>query len=437
MLNVVIISSQNNHIKLDDNIHVSYVKEFSGILDIDQIDTLIIDITKKQDIYNSLTRIRQSKEHFLLPVYTIEAFDSDLSDGIFQDESLEQAKAILELCNELKNIKTDWQSRLLYFLYTRPNLHLKPIKDLNHSEYFYHELVEVFSEKQQMHTSDFLNSLCEDQVLSKTQLIQTLFVCNKCSDAHVFFSDHCPNCNSFEIEYCDFVHCYSCGNISPEKEYIYQNSLKCPNCFTMLRHISVDYDIPLENYQCRQCEHQFDEPNVISTCMSCGNKSPTEKLSKKYVYEYELTDFGKKYIYENQSATLKIFDKINYVNPTIFYNQVAWLLKMAKRDSCFQFSLIYFKIRIDLSSERVIQIARILKKALRDTDILTRVDERIIWVILPNTDKEGAMLTIDRIKTQLLEQTRHNKKFYLLHSSDLNLKIEIEKLVEQYNKGLE
>ena len=136
-------------------------------------------------------------------------------------------------------------------------------------------------------------------------------------------------------------------------------------------------------------------------------------------YNYTLTDNAKSYIHLNTGYNLEVFDDINYIKPDSFYNMLEWNCKMQSRDPAFEASLIKITISNDIETSEIDKLATSVKELLRSTDLLTKISNKHIWLMLPNTCIDGGKIVLDKlsnIEVSTKENVKHglffsNKKF--------------------------
>lgn len=371
--------------------------------------TVILPHTTSETLYAQITQIRQSDQLFITPVFTDSLTEiNEYSDGnIQQADSVQQkAKQIASLAAQLKVDAKDWRSKLLQYLYTRPDAALSAYRSWDNENYYYYPLINVFSGADE-DNSLWLDDLVMQNTLERKQLKDKLFTCPYCSSAHLKFTDRCPNCQSINIQMESFLHCFSCGEMGPQQEFVKKNRLVCPNCSTQLKHIGDEYDRPLESGTCLDCHNNHIDSILDVSCMLCNKEYPTDKLHKRSIYDLSLTTEARQQIPSGTTAkTLQVFDQINYVIPEFFYATLDWLIAMQRRYEDQTFSIIGIKISKDNAnlSTMVQRLAQQVRKTLRLTDLLTRVHETTLWIILPKTDKQGLDIVNSRILPEDLDQ---------------------------------
>ena len=196
-----------------------------------------------------------------------------------------------------------------------------------------------------------------------------------------------------------FFHCYFCGNIAPEEEFFSGEELVCGQCKSRLKHIGNDYDKPLESYQCKSCNAESLDSKVIVSCVDCGQKSGTDELVKLKFHNYVLTEKSSLYIQTNIDYAMSVFDKINYVSPEFFRVFLEWSSSMQLRNKEYAFSILKITISNFVNISTINSLAKNLKEVLRSTDILTRVSTSYIWVMLPNTNKDGSSVVLKKLRS--------------------------------------
>lgn len=377
------------------------------------VDTFVTESLDQDKFVALLKKIRSSTYTYLKPVfctnadyvdYTAELF-TDIKTMIkFIDTINHEISTIKQISQKVKveSISRDWQARLLLYLYTRRSIrYLKPRKNKTKNSFFSYPVIDVFSQDESFDYYEWIKELKDREILKFKKFVKSFFCCSNCSSVKALFSEICFECKSEDIFLDDFLHCYACGNISPESQFMStDDELICSQCKSKLKHIGVDYDRPLESYSCMNCDSIFMEPEVITECIDCGTITSTERMKKQKVNEYTLTNKAQQYIRMNLlEYSMSMFDDINYIVPEFFYNLIEWAYSMQDRDKAYEFSLLYINIFDYVNITDISILSKSLKNALRKTDMLTRWKEnQSIWAWLPNTPLEGAEIVADKLK---------------------------------------
>jgi GGDEF domain-containing protein len=247
-------------------------------------------------------------------------------------------------------------------------------------------------------------------------LLSRLRHCPKCDGCHHNFVDICPHSGSIDIQQKPFLHCFTCGHVAPEENFLSRGILVCPNCRSTLRHIGADYDRPMENYVCRDCGKSFVEPAVIAHCLTCGAENNPDALVPRQIQALRLAPRGSTAARTGSLEDIyALLDNLNYVRPQHFESLVDWLLAICRRHREERFSLLGIRLRnIETLTDRLgrHRVAELidgfavrLRETIRRTDLSTRSSQRSLWLLLPKTDCPACTLLLQRV-TEIGEQTR-------------------------------
>lgn len=370
--------------------------------------------------------LRTSPDKGILPIFFISKMPENLLDTVdgiadgLDDAYDKAAKIYKRICAIDQNIFAEPESanlRLLVFLYTRPNRQLMPVQDWSYPRLYQYPLVDsILGSK--TGTLDTLNALVGRGLLRRSKLVDRIRLCPKCNFSHLNYVDICPECTNIDIVQTGFFHCFVCGTVAPEKEFIEKGSLTCPNCNTRLRHIGSDYDRALESYNCNHCDSKFEEPDVTTHCQNCRTKTPAQDLLPENIYGFEITHQGELSAKTGlMEDVLGILDNLDNLNPKVFETILDWQINLSRRHTNTVFGLVGLRFLnipdlTDLLGRwQVVQlmdglISRI-QELLRDTDLTTRTTREIFWIFLPMSSKDGTQIVLERIHKACLD-TRQN-----------------------------
>ena len=357
-----------------------------------------------EEVNGVLKVIRRSQFNYAVPVFIdIEKKENDFSDGCFSDiENTKKAIKDINVSLELlkNNTVSTWKNKLLTYLFCRQNVSLCADTDVTNSIFYYYPLVELFYEGVENYFY-WLDDLFEQNILKRGKLQDRIFTCSYCFSARLRFTDHCPYCNSINIRQGDFLHCFTCGLVAPQEEFINNDRLICPRCNAKLKHFGEDYDRPLESGVCLDCGEYHVDSKLVAYCVDCNKHIDTDNLNKRSIYNFALSDFGRNQVQFNTIDVLPIFiDSTNYVNLEYFYSTLDWIMKMKIRFENEHFSLlgmsIYFKGNSS-AYEMVVLLGKRLREILRTTDLCTRASGKYFWFLLPKTDKKGLEVVEERL----------------------------------------
>ncbi len=360
--------------------------------------------------------LRRDPRTGLQPIFLTGEFGfplDQISDGRISTpvDAYTRARAIIDRLQQLDAAVFELGAsdflRILGFLHSRPELQLTPQRTWSSECFYSYPALEAMLGAPPLVTAR-LQSLHDRKLLQRTTLLDRIRQCPSCGGVHLNFIDVCPNCRHLDILQKAFLHCFTCGSVAPEDRFLDQGALRCPNCQARLRHIGSDYDRPLENFECQNCQHVFVEPEVLARCMHCATLSPPDKLIARPVYGYELTDLG---IQAARSGSLEdvfaLLDRVNSVSPTYFLNLVDWLLALARRHTEERFTIIGMRMKnladlnVRFGHQVVIELkdslASRLRELVRTTDLTTRTGQQVFWLLLPKTGRPQHQIVLDRI----------------------------------------
>lgn len=311
----------------------------------------------------------------------------------------------------LERSALDRDERLLLYLYLREDVGLRPILDRAHAALYRYPLAESLGGVRD--TADWLAALVRRGLLEPGALVDRTRHCPACGGAHLLFVDVCPQCSSIHIHKQRSLHCFTCGQVAPETEFVDEAGLHCPKCHARLRHIGVDYDRPLAQHACGACHHVFIEPRIVARCLACQTLHEPDRLDVREVAELRLTSRGRAALRAGQiHESFAALDVANYVVPSYFRHMTDWMLVTARRHRELHAGLVLVDFlnaadlveRLGTSKTFLLldEFATRLREMLRASDVTTRTSEGQLWLLLPFTPPDGVIKKLQ----DLLAQTR-------------------------------
>lgn len=375
----------------------------------------------------ALIALRQRPETSVKPIFLLSSMAehvAHLADGVADSVEAAYGNAqtidgrLKELDNSLFTDKDAIVFRLLAFLYARPHFRFEPMQHWSYPALYRFPLVDSILGPDE-NSRIWLDNLVQRNLLRHGSLKDRIRLCPQCEHAHLNFIDVCPNCTGIDILQKPFLHCFTCGHVSPEEAFIEKGYLACPNCSVRLRHIGADYDRALESYRCNSCEHVFEEPEVNAHCQHCATKSQPKDLLPRSVYPFEITEQGSAAVKTGMLEDVyALLDSLNNVNPSVFEAILDWLLKLNRRHEDVTFSLIGIRLLNVLELTEIIGRGRVtelmdgfvgrIRELIRTTDLTTRTSRQNFWILLPKTDEPGSGVVLSRIN-QTQKDTRQEE----------------------------
>ena len=307
------------------------------------------------------------------------------------------------------------EERLLFFLYERGlQVGLQPQLDRNSAQLYRYPVADLLAFE---HEDAFrvVDALRRRGLLRDDGLVDRTRHCNSCHSAHVNFVDLCPHCENLDIHKEAALHCFACGYVGSESGFLETGSLACPKCHVHLRHIGVDYDKPLAQYSCRSCLRSFMEPLVKARCLDCGHSNAPSELEVREVCRLQLSASGRNAIRAgNVLGTFAALKARSYVDPLVFQRMLDWASNIQARHKEFRFNLMSVELHHDAELQQRLGSMRLyllldefalrLNEKLRDSDVITRIEENSLLLLLPFTDPEGLKARIEQIFQQMASE---------------------------------
>jgi GGDEF domain-containing protein len=363
-----------------------------------------------------IKNLRADPASSIKPIYLLKSLSDrvdPMTDGVVSsireayERGTEMVNRLLELDSDSLIGPENDTYRVLGYMYSRPDACLEPHGHWRNKRFYAFPVLNAMFDH--VDDSALLQNLLDRKLVEPLRLMDRLRHCSQCDGTHLNYIDICPNCADIDIVQVPFLHCFTCGHVAPEEQYVSQSVLACPKCAARLRHIGVDYDRPLENYQCKGCRHVFIEPAISVRCMHCHTPSAPDELIPRSVYTYQLTEKGR--TSARTGAVEDVFgliDNLNNTTVSYFESILDWLLSLCRRHHEEQFSLVGVRIRnvVELTDRigrhkvRALmdEFARRVHELIRSTDLATRMNQYTLWLLLPKTDVQGNAVVLDRIR---------------------------------------
>ncbi len=283
------------------------------------------------------------------------------------------------------------------------------------------------------------------EIIDRENLADGIFhdrihLCPECHSAFLNFREECPRCGSANLEVDDLIHHFPCAYVGPEREFRVNDRLVCPKCGRTLRHIGMDYDKPSVIYTCRDCDYSFQEPDVSGVCFYCGTSTSAERLLIKDIKIYKVSQVTINCAINGIILTLSdiITSTMQVYSPSSFQLILEYEYKKQKRYSA---NSVLVHITFDFGDrepekgedrrEIFVEIARVIKKALRESDAITAVGDNNFAILLQEVTPEQARAVIERIKEDIDKFLKRN-----FPKVKLKIKVDYMTLEEALNKSI-
>lgn len=329
------------------------------------------------------------------------------------------------------------EQTLLRWLWLRPNAWIKPVSDPGSSGLYRYPLVEAFADDPNIQALHWLEQNHIQHELEPGDLIDRIRQCPSCRSSRLNYVDLCPECNGLDIIREPSLHCFVCGHIGSQHNFLRNSALVCPNCMTQLRHIGSDYDRPMENYSCRSCQAFFVDADVQARCIDCGKSHPPEALRVQQIRPFRLSESGRLACRHGlDKANPTVADRLHagLLSEAEFLRALSWQLSIAQhpgRSAPANLAAILGLRLINLDAVLASAgephgsllldslIERLMEK-LHPSDRCLHSRRDLIWMLLPQADAK----TLAQLQKQLKEeltgiQTQAQQQLQLRFSSCL------------------
>lgn len=299
------------------------------------------------------------------------------------------------------------QAQLLAYLWLRAPGSLKALRTPQSPALYHYPLIDALGDNQ-LNGHAMVQNLTQRNLLDTTALVDRIRLCRSCGSGHLNYVDVCVECSALDIVREPSLHCFTCGHVGAQADYLKDGVLLCPNCLTRLRHIGTDYDRPLENYSCKACSAFFVDADVQARCLGCGQAHAPDDLLVRNVHDYQLSEAG---LLAARQGLEQDFDPyfggLSLVGVNTFRTLLDWQLELIARHGAPTFALLGVRFKnlgaalarlgpqrghalLDALIERI-------QVAIRDTDRCTRTTEEHLWLLLMYTDDIGLQRVTERL----------------------------------------
>lgn len=352
---------------------------------------------KQDSLLLSLKRHNLTSHCFTL-VNQKSLLSTHLSDGLWLKDF---NKGYQKYISRQKQIKLHYNDNISYKLLSYLWLHnasiITPKASPSNAFLYYYPILKSWGINEK-NSFSWLNELKNKNWIEKHSLINRLRLCPSCLSGHLNYIDVCPYCHSIDIEQQSSLHCFNCGHIDTEARFAKLTTLNCPNCLQSLRHIGVDYDRPIENFHCNNCDTLFIDALVEAACLDCQTTSTLDDLHVRNVYSYKLTTQGCDLVrhgHEKGQFSITLGEQMSREQ---FYWLIDWQNKLAlrhkKNHSILSLQLINVAELLASEGEQrgLAQLNALherIRSVIRMTDACTNYTQDGLLMLLPMTDLEN------------------------------------------------
>ena len=331
----------------------------------------------------------------------------------------------------------DFRERLLRFLLVRDGAVLQPYCDRNSFYLYRFPLAEALGGDADRVTLKLME-LQRQRILAPLNPVDRVRHCRKCNSAHPHYHDVCPKCRSIQIEKAPSLHCFTCGNVAPQADFMRDGKLVCPQCQTRLRHIGVDYDRPMAQYSCLDCHHVFLEADVQVRCLDCDEVSDPDSLEVRTVAPLRLSAHGRAALREAWADDV-LTEHPRHVPFGTFQRMVMWSMVNAdvSSDATSCLVLLDFGSASDggfmgeRANGQIDEGIRRTQEVLSSTDLSALDAQQRLWVLAADGTK-----VIRRLRRIFPAEGESRMRAAMVELSKLKEVRDLQKVMAQMEAGL-
>lgn len=341
------------------------------------------------------------------------AFRSEFSAAWHQDLG-QRAQAIRGRIGRLAELQrpvdTNLAFKALRLVFSRGGA-IAPQPTASHRRGYIFPLLEPLVSQEDATVGQLLDFL-EGQGLMAAEMVDRVYQCSACQSSFLNVREVCSHCRSPLLVADDLIHHFRCGYVAPLQEFRAGDELACPKCERKLRQVGVDYDKPSSVYRCRACGHASQDTGTLATCFHCRRSAEPEEQTVWNVCRYRQTALAENAaVFGMESLFRQVVESELEVLPVaVFKHLVRLENERIKRYRMSNSSLVLMRLdgleRVYLergSGAKALfdELVSVLKSVLRNTDILTGLNETLFLILLLETPREGAERAIARIHEQM------------------------------------
>lgn len=373
-------------------------------------------------VEQELLALRKDSRYHLTLIYVSGLKDRDfvLGDGALPTSQQDIQAAYAQLQQRLAVFNrgrspATLEERVMAWLWSRPQSELVARRDTTTPQIYGYPLLQAFAGNEPLNQALWLRLMNEHGWLVAGDMVDRVRLCTQCNSAHLNYVDVCPSCKDLDIARQPALHCFACGHVAPQEQFLKDGLLLCPNCLTKLRHIGTDYDRPLENQSCRACDAVFMDAEVQARCLGCSHSQQPDELRVREVHNYQLSERGRLRCRQGFAGEFasEYFARLNLISLKEFTALLGWQIQQARRykdaPACSVLALRFEGLENLLDSlegQAVLDnLVERIEQVIRTTDRCTRSREDLLWILLPHTDRQGAGALCQRLTSvaQLLD----------------------------------
>ncbi len=375
---------------------------------------VFIFTTSESTFLSWLSKVRSNSINFHSLIYTENSDFSDLAmvDGLIPNNIDDKINYYLLRKEELNlNTNDNLENKLLSYLWMSKERSLRPSRIINKGVNYKYPFIELWDQGEGKDL--WLNRMVKAGHLAQEKLIDRIRQCGSCQSSLLNYVDCCSDCGSIDLKIERALHCFACGHVGDQNEFIRSGGMVCPNCLNTLRHIGTDYDRPIENQRCNNCNNIFIDAKVSVHCFTCGQKNDIDDLVQKEYFSFTLAHNGIIKIKTGNEPQLLVTSVGELVTREHFSWMTNWLNKMAvRKNEHHLFVGLKFVNLLELTKAmstvaltgQLEAFNERLRKLLRTTDIFCQYSDDTLFFLLSGVSEQSIKIIQEKIGTISKEQ---------------------------------
>ncbi len=243
-----------------------------------------------------------------------------------------------------------------------------------------------------------LEELAREDYLERV-FVERISLCDNCGSHAVNVFEACLTCSSSNLHRMRTLLHFRCGYVGPVDAFALEPvGRRCPKCRKLLVDLGTDHDSPGEYYDCRNCNAEFQVPEVGARCLSCGSRyvgTEMQRLREHDVFAYRMTPLGTAALAENRvpdpdSPAMPELAAPDDLVPRHLMLAAVEDERLRKRTLGDRFAVLVFtQERVATPDERR-AFAVAVRRELLESDKLGRLDDRHLVALLPGASGSRA-----------------------------------------------
>jgi CheY-like chemotaxis protein len=358
----------------------------------------------------------------------IKAFDYGITDYLvkpFKKERFDEA-----INRVLRNVGRNQYTttlinrilgKVLLYIHTRDIQDYRPLPSRESKlGYIYPMLTANLDFRREEKTLEILD-MAEQEGFLTSSYIDSFYTCNNCYNSYLLFRETCPNCQSADVESEEQIHHFPCAYVGPISDFqssLDPTALECPKCERTLKHIGVDYDKPSIIFNCKRCDHVFQDPIVKAKCNVCNSDMQVENLLKKDLRSYQLTSLGRDAALGKVIIDLNEFDDMVDVIDKEYFQRLLSKEIERKNEATFESTIaaiqldniteVYERIGNQNSKKLVRELFELVNSEINRSDEVVFQSMVTIWILITEKGIREATPVIQQIEKRIKDLVDDN-----------------------------